>query len=131
MSVRLPLSSLSGNQDAGGKIQFYPLVPLTRSDLEKLIRKIVQRLLRKLGAEELPEPAEWMAALAQSLQAGSSPAETTHRGACECWPTASRCMPAYSKHRPPDRRAQRPIRCSKSNLAERQGRSRRYPSHQA
>jgi hypothetical protein len=89
LSVRLPLSSLSGNQDAGGKIQFYPLVPLTRSDLEKLIRKIVQRLLRKLGAEELPEPAEWMAALAQSLQAGSSPAETTHRGACECWPTAS------------------------------------------
>ena len=39
-----------------------------------LIRKIVPRPLRKLGAEALPEQAEWMVALAEALQSGSSKA---------------------------------------------------------
>lgn len=70
-------------EDADGQMQFHPLDPPTRSDLEKLIRKIVPRLLRKLGAEDLPEQAEWMAALCLSLQSGSTPAvDDPPRGLC-------------------------------------------------
>lgn len=70
-------------EDADGDIHFQPLAPPTRSDLTKLIRKIVPRLLRKLGAEELPEHAEWMASLAQSLQSGTgSSADDLPRGLC-------------------------------------------------
>lgn len=70
-------------EDADGQMLFRPLDPPTRSGLEKLIRKIVPRLLRKLGAEDLPEQAEGMAALAQSLQSGSSKAVSDPpRGLC-------------------------------------------------
>ncbi len=70
-------------EDADGQMLFRPLDPPTRSALEKLIRKIVPRLLRKLGAEDLPEQAEGMAALAQSLQSGSSKAvDDPPRGLC-------------------------------------------------
>ena len=70
-------------EDADGQMLFRPLDPPTRSALEKLIRKIVPRLLLKLGAEDLPEHAGGMAALAQSLQSGSSKAvDDPPRGLC-------------------------------------------------
>jgi hypothetical protein len=70
-------------EDGDGDIRFHALAPPTRSDLEKLIRKIVPRLLRKLGAEELPEQAEWMDALAEALQSGASKAvDDPPRGLC-------------------------------------------------
>jgi len=45
-------------EDEHGQVQFHPLLPPTHSDLEELIRKLVPRLLRRLGEEELPEQAE-------------------------------------------------------------------------
>ena len=70
-------------EDGDGEVQFQALPPPTRSDLEKLVRKIVPRLLRKLGAEELPEQAEWMAALAEALPSGSRPVvDDPPRGRC-------------------------------------------------
>jgi len=45
--------------------------------------KSFPRLLRKLGAEDLPEQAQWMAALAWSLQSGSTKAvDDPPRGLC-------------------------------------------------
>ena len=58
-------------EDEHTKVQFHPLLPPTRRDLEELIRKLVHRLLRKLGEEELPEQAEWMLLLCQTLASGS------------------------------------------------------------
>lgn len=70
-------------EDADGDVQFHPLAPPTRSDLEKLIRQIVPRLLRKLGTEELPEQADWMVALAEALPSRAGPSgNDTPRGLC-------------------------------------------------
>jgi hypothetical protein len=51
-------------EEGDGEVQFQALPSPPRVDLKRLVRKTVPRLLRKLGAEELPEQAEWMAALA-------------------------------------------------------------------
>lgn len=63
-------------EDEQGQVQFRPLLPPKYSELEKLIRKLVPRLLRKLGEEELPEQAEWLLSLSQALAAGA-PAQAT------------------------------------------------------
>lgn len=56
--------------------QFCPLSAPKHGDLEKLLRKLVPRLLRKLGEEELPEQAERLLSLCEALAAGA-PAQAT------------------------------------------------------
>ncbi|HMW53871.1 MAG TPA: transposase [Rhodocyclaceae bacterium] len=63
-------------EDEDGRVQFHPLSAPRYSDLEKLIRKLVPRLLRKLGEEELPEQAQWLLSLCEAFAAGS-PAQAT------------------------------------------------------
>ena len=63
-------------EEDNGQVRFHPLFPPKYSDLEKLIRKLVPGLLRKLGDEELPEHAEWMLSLCQALATGA-PAQAT------------------------------------------------------
>ena len=59
-------------EDAQGAVQFHALAPPTLPDLEKLLRTLIPRLLRKLAAgPERPLPSDWMQLLADAH--GSAP----------------------------------------------------------
>lgn len=63
-------------------IQFHALIPLTRGALEKLLRTIVPRLLRRLAeAPEFPADPEGRHLVAQALQTGAArPVDDPPRG---------------------------------------------------
>ena len=71
-------------EDANGAMQFHALAPPTRGDLEKLLRKLVPQLLRKLAEEpEFPADQPWMLLLIQALQTGAArPVDDPPRGLC-------------------------------------------------
>ena len=65
-------------EDSEGNVQFHPLPPPTVPDLEKLARRLIPRLLKKLAAEsEQTEDADWMHLLTRYLQAQSGRAAPT------------------------------------------------------
>ena len=60
-------------EDSEGNVQFHLLPPPTVPDLEKLARRLIPRLLKKLAAEsEQTEDTDWMHLLTRYLQAQSS-----------------------------------------------------------
>ena len=71
-------------EDANGAMQFHALAPPTPGVLEKLLRQIVPRLLRKLAEEpEFPALQPWMQRLIQALQTGAArPVDDPPRGLC-------------------------------------------------
>lgn len=72
-------------EDAHGVVQFHPLAPPMVAELDKLLRKLLPRLLRKLAVElENPEPSDWMQLLADALQTSTSgpPRSDPPRGLC-------------------------------------------------
>ena len=61
-----------------GNVQFHPLPPPTVPDLERLARRLIPRLLNKLGAEPAQtEETDWMHLLTRYLQAQSGRAAPT------------------------------------------------------
>ncbi len=65
-------------EDSEGNVQFHPLPPPTVPDLEKLARRLIPRLLKKLAAEPAQtEDADWMHLLTRYLQSQSSRAAPT------------------------------------------------------
>lgn len=71
-------------EDADGAMQFHALAPPTRGELEKLLRRLVPRLLRRLAAEpEFPAAEPWLHLLVQALQPGAlRPVDDPPRGLC-------------------------------------------------
>jgi hypothetical protein len=71
-------------EDADGAMQFHALAPPTRGELEKLLRRLVPRLLRRLAAEpEFPAAEPWLHLLVQALQPGATrPVDDPPRGLC-------------------------------------------------